>query len=38
MRILKLVVGAALLMSAAGCVYYGPYPYYHHDHPHYYRY
>jgi predicted small lipoprotein YifL len=33
MRVLKVIVGAALLMSMAGCAYYGPgyeRPYYHH--------
>jgi|HubBroStandDraft_5_1064220.scaffolds.fasta_scaffold82708_2 hypothetical protein len=38
MRILKTIVGLALLMSVAACAYYGPpyRPYY--GHPQYYRY
>ncbi|HEY4168867.1 MAG TPA: hypothetical protein VGM96_18915 [Reyranella sp.] len=39
MRILKVIVGVALLMATAACAYYGPGPRpYYHDHPRYYRY
>ncbi len=38
MRILKVLVSAALLMAAAGCAYYGPgYRPYYYGHPYYYR-